>query len=166
MILALAVAGFSTVFSLFDDPTGPDVRMHPHLTDIGFPFGQQDICDTEHPEFGQVGTTLRLWIHKNRCQAPPPDIKILEPGAPVAVFVTTGFLATPTYDPAAGWTWIDASTTVAVLTTTAMPDGRAVVDLVIPDAPSLVGSVVYMQAVVIESDEVRESTGGRLEVQP
>ena len=162
----MALAGWTTVFSLFGQPDAPDVRLHPHNSDAGCGFGTQPVCETVLPKHGGIGTTLRLWMHKNRCMAAPQDIKLIEVGAPVFVFAGTDFIDAPAFDPQSGWGWIDPASVFLVLTTTGNPDGRAFVDLEVPNDPALVGHVVYFQAVVIESDEVRESTGGRLEVQP
>lgn len=157
----LAILGWTDLFQGWLQPTDPsDVRVHPHLADIGVP-GQLG-CDTDFAQFGEIGSTLRLWVHRNRCMTVGA---LLPQGTATIIVASAGYLDPPTYDPAAGWGWTDPAQTIGVFFgTPADAEGFSHVDIDIPDDPGLVGLKVYLQALAL-TDPVRESSGGELTIQ-
>lgn len=149
--IALTLAlGWETLFKCYDPAVSNpkcDVRCHPHLADLGL-SGQLG-CDTVLPQFGGIGTTFTINVHRNRCMAVGP---IIPAGTMVAI------VASLTFDPApTGLLWIGPPLKVWVRSANA--GGVASASFPIPNDPTLIGSSIYFQAFV---DGGRTSTGGRL----
>lgn len=159
MILALTLAlGWETLFKCYDPAVSNpkcDVRCHPHLADIGL-SGQLG-CDTVLPQFGGIGTTFTINVHRNRCMAVGP---IIQQDSTVFIVASTSFDPAPPYAPPLGWLWVGPP--LRVWYRTANAKGVASASFPIPSDPTLIGSSVYFQAFVDDAGVCRESTGGRL----
>lgn len=168
LMLALAQSpGWEDVGLCYSEATDPcDVRVHPHWADLNLP-GHQGGCDNgPFPEFGQIGTTLRLWTHRNRCEH---DGDFLPEDTLVATVLATGFLSTPSFDPVAGYGYLDGTVIGTwwdvVEDEPIEQEGFAHVDIAIPDDPDLIGGVAFVQSLCfLPDDSIRESTAGRVEL--
>lgn len=160
LLALLADPGWETVHRCYEPSFAPnrcDVRAHPHLSDIGL-SGQLG-CDTLLPQFGAIGTTLLINVHRNRCQKVGA---VITPGSPVIVYAGLSFVDPSVFTPGLGWVFVDQ--VVAQRMDTANAQGVATVQFQIPNDPALVGLELYFQAFVNDAGVYRESTGGRLEL--
>ncbi len=136
-------------------------HLHPHLSDLGI-SGQKQ-CTAYLPQFGELGTTLRLWAHFERCKIG----STLVPAGSICVFLASLMPEIPAIRNENGRLFVslDPQHFLGAWRRTATAQGQALLEIQLPSDPAFIGLTTYWQAVFIEPGGIiNETSPGTLEL--